>query len=281
MAAGIHAFSKKKPMKQSLRGCSAGYARIFVVLLTGTLLIVGGNETIRRATRIGMERTSNAVCFAVDCSISMIGEPLSTACNGVQRSLMQLPNGMEAALVEFQKEARTVVPCTTDYRLITEALSELKATGTTGISEGIREAEKNLSAAGGTRSIILFTDGKNGEERIAPEVADDLKENKTALFLIGLFGTEGANLKQIAEDSGGSFSTLQEGLDAAVSGVVYRAQAGRNLRFAIATILELLTFWGIVLVIAYRGRRGKRKEPQSGSLPNAGYLKREEVKKLV
>lgn len=265
MAAQLHAFSKK----------------MMIVLLAGSLLIVGGNEAVRRGTRVGMERSSNAVCFAVDCSISMIGEPLSTACNGVQRSLMQLPDGMEAALVEFQKEARTVVPCTKDYRRISQALGDLTATGTTGISEGIREAEKNLTAATGTRSIILFTDGKNGEERIAPEVALELKENKTALFLIGLFATEGENLRQIAEDSGGSFSTLQEGLDAAVSGVVYRAQAGRNLVFAVATVTELILFFGTVLILSRRRYRNKRKEPQSGSLPNAGYLKREEVKKLI
>ncbi len=265
MAAGIHAFSK----------------RMMLVLLMGSLLIVGGNEAIRRGTMIGMERSANAVCFAVDCSISMIGEPLVQACNGVQRSLMQLPDGMEASLVEFQKEARTVVPRTTDYGRITQALPDLTATGTTGISEGIREAEKSVSAATGTRSIILFTDGKNGEERIAPEVAQSLKENKTALFLIGIISTEGENLRQIAEDSGGSFSTLQEGLDAAVSGVVYRAQAGRNLAFAAAAAAELILFWAIVVIVLHRRRRKKRKEPQSGSLPNAGYLKREEVKKLI
>ena len=255
--------------------------KMIVLLLIGSLMIALGNEVLRRGTRIGMEKSSNAVCFAVDCSISMIGEPLTTACSGVQRSLMQLPDGMEAALVEFQKEAVTVVPRTTDYGRIIEALPSLKATGTTGISEGIREAGKNLSSAAGTRSIILFTDGKNGEERIAPEVVEELKESKTALFLIGIYGTEGANLKQIAEDTGGSFATLQEGLDAAVSGVVYRAEAGRNLRFALATVAELAAFWGITFIIVHRKNLRKRKEPLRGSLPNAGYLKREEVKKLV
>ena len=251
---------------------------MILLLTAGSLFIVGTNEVMRRFTRIGMEKTTNAVCFALDCSISMIGEPLSIASNAVQRSLVQLPDGMEAALVSFQKEANIIVPKTTDYRKLLEALPTLSATGTTGISEGILESERALSAVDGVRSIILFTDGKNGEERISPEVAQELREHDTALFLIGILGTEGENLRQIAEDSGGSFLSLEEGLHSAVSGVVYRAQVGRNLIFLITTVIELLVFWVLAILII---RLHKRKEPQSGSLPNAGYMKREEVKRLI
>ncbi len=256
----------------------AFFKKLMVTLLVGSLLIIGCNETVRRFTKIGMEKTSNAVCFALDCSISMIGDPLSAASNAVQRSLMQFPDDMGAALVVFQKEAKTLVPNTTDYGEILNALQTLTASGTTGISEGILEADKALSEVDGARSVILFTDGKNGEERISPEVAAKLKEHHTALFLIGILGTEGDNLKQIAEDSGGSFLSLEEGLHSAVSGVVYRAQAGRNLKFLLLTIIELAFFFGIT-VLVYRWKQNK--EPQSGSLPNAGYLKREEVKQLM
>ena len=262
MAARLYALSKK----------------MIMLLIAGSLLIIGVNEAARRFTKIGMEKTTNAVCFALDCNISMIGEPLAAATNAVQRSLQQFPDGMEAALVTFQKEAQTVVPKTTNYRLLLEALPTLSATGTTGISEGILESEKALSSVDGVRSIILFTDGKNGEERISAKVAQELRKHRTALFLIGILGTEGDNLKQIAEDSGGSFLSLEEGLSSAVSGVVYRAEAGRNLKFSVATAVELIAFW-VISVLLFRLR--KRKEPQSGSLPNAGYLKREEVKRLI
>ena len=256
----------------------AFFKKMMVLLLTGSLVIIGCNEAVRRFTHIGMEKTSNAVCFALDCSISMIGEPLSAASHAVQRSLMQFPDGMGAALVIFQREAKTLVPKTTDYREIISALPTLTANGTTGISEGILESEKALSAVDGVRSIILFTDGTNGEERISPEVAGNLKENHTALFLIGVLGTEGDNLRQIADDSGGSFLSLEEGLNSAISGVIYRAQAGRNLAFLILTIAELAFFFGMTFLIMHFRNK---KEPQSGSLPNAGYLKREEVKQLM
>ena len=262
MVTRLHAVSKK----------------ITLILAAGCFVIIGGNEMARRYTNIGMEKTSNAVCFALDCSISMIGEPLTAAENAVQLSLMQFPEGMEAALVTFQKEAETPIEVTTDYRRILETLPTLSASGTTGISEGILEADKALSTVDGIRSIILFTDGKNGEERIAPKVAAKLNEHHTALFLIGILGTEGDNLKQIAEDSGGSFLSLEEGLHSAVSGVVYRAQAGRNLKFLILTIIELAFLFGAAILVR---QLKKRKEPQSGSLPNAGYLKREDVKRLM
>lgn len=236
------------------------------------------NFLLWRNSRIALTPERNAVCFAVDASVSMAGQPLDAVKAAVWQSVYAMRPGTEAALVAFRREAELLTLRTVDYRALTDALTELSAAGGTSISEGLLAAADALSGTTGVKSVILFTDGKNGEERIDAAVAERLSEEEISLFVVGILGTESENLRLVAEETGGSFVTLDEGLSQVLSAVRYRQEAGRSRRFLFAAVIEGAAAASAVLFFPEKSKKkGRGRSP----LPNAGYLKREEVKKLL
>lgn len=236
------------------------------------------NFLLWRYSSVGMSADAPAVCFLLDCSVSMAGEPLQASEDVIWRGLYELREGTEVSLVVFRRDAEVLVPRTTEYGAVTAALTQLTAGGETDISEGLRAALTSLSGAEGVRSILLLTDGKNGEERIDAATAQELKEGDTALYIVGILGGESESLRELSEETGGKFVTLEEGAEKVLSGVSTRPEAGRKGRFARMLCLETAAAIGVTCLAA--GMK-KKKRQREMPLPNAGYLKRDEIRKLL
>ncbi len=257
MADGIHAVSARR-----------------ILILAAVLLILGGNYCFQKVSSDNREK-SGAVCFALDCSVSMAGEELDAAKEELRRLAAQIPSGIRMSLVSFRRNAELLVPLTESRSDVVSAAECLTAAGKTGISEGLRVAAESLYKEEGKKTVLLFTDGRNGEERIEKEIREDLKRQGIVLSVIGMSENENGELLEVAEESGGSFVNAYAGEEMRL-----RFDAG-NKDGSFILLCAVVESLAAVLIILFAGRKTAKKRQGSVPLPNAGYLKKEEIRKIL
>ena len=249
-------------------------AKRLLILAAVLLLIIGGNCLCLRCIGKG-EESGGAACFALDCSVSMAGEKLEMAKEELRRVVADLPSAMPMSLVSFRREAEIILPATESRSELIGAAEELTASGKTGISEGLRVAEASLEGAEGKKILFLFTDGRNGEERIGKEIREELKQQGVVLFVVGMTGKESSELLDLAAESGGGYVDMLSGeYPETVFDKTKRYETG----FVAAAVLESAA---AAVLILFAGRKSMKKRQRTVPLPNAGYLKKEEIRKIL
>jgi Ca-activated chloride channel homolog len=151
------------------------------------------NETVERRTE-GID-----IVVVLDLSTSMLAEDLRpnrfiAAKNLTSDFIDNRPND-RIGLVIFRRQSFTLVPPTTDYRLLKEKLQTLEMDITedgTAIGMGIATAVNRLRNSNTTsKVIILLTDGENNAGEVDPVTASDLAlAHGIRLYTIGV-STEG------------------------------------------------------------------------------------------
>lgn len=258
-------------MADAIHAVSAKRILILVLIL---LLIPAGNYAIWRHSGDDEER-KGAVCFALDCSVSMAGEELEAAKEELRRLAVQIPSGVQMSLVSFRRDAEQEVALTESRAEVIGAAENLTAAGKTGISEGLKVAAASLDEAEGEKIVLLFTDGRNGEERIGKEIREELRQRGIILSVIGMVENENGELLDVAKETGGSYRKAADGGE-----MELRFHTGRKdtAPYFAAAVLESLAAVFIVLIT---GRKKAKKRQRNVPLPNAGYLKKEEIRKIL
>lgn len=238
-----------------------------VILLCNLLLFFGLSAA--------REPVGGTVCFAVDGSVSMAGEAMTRVKDMLWRSAYALPAGTRAALIVFRNEGEVLLSPTGNTEGLVRAADGLYAGGETNISAGLSRALTVLSEEEEKRAIVLLTDGKNGEERIDPAIRKELEDQKIAVFPVGLKGPVGEELSALSEATGGVCVDEPEELSAAFLKYFGGGGSLNGSFFAAAAVLEI----GVAGILLFGNPRSKKQ--RNAPLPNAGYLKREEIKRLL
>lgn len=99
---------------------------------------------------------------------------------------------------------------------LVSGIRNLSAAGGTNISGGILTALGELDGVGGTRAIILLTDGKdNNSQEEMQKVLQKAKQQGVAIFTIGLGDVNKAYLRGIAQSTGGKFIAAESSTELA------------------------------------------------------------------
>ena len=151
------------------------------------------NETVER----NVEGIDIVIVF--DISSSMLAEDLRPnrliAAKNLTSEFLENRRSDRIGLVIFARDSFTLVPPTTDYRLVRNQLMSLDIGMTrdgTAIGMGVATAVNRLrSSTAASKVIILLTDGENNAGEIDPLTSSDLAAaNNITLYTIGI-STEG------------------------------------------------------------------------------------------
>lgn len=222
------------------------------------------------------EKAEQSFCFAIDSSISMAGGPSRQVTAAAEAAIGALPEGTRAALVAFQREAELLVPLTEHRGLILKELGRLVPSGATGISEGLAAAAESLTGVEGKKEILLFTDGRNGEERIPGGLERKLREEEIRLWILVTGRENNPELRELSEMTGGSFRQIED-LKRTLEEM--RGGAGPGA-LRIYLLIPLDAGMGFTVLLCLRAEYRKKRQ-RKGPLPNAGYLKKEEIKDII
>lgn len=241
--------------------------------ILAVIVIIGLNLGCYRAFSGEDGRQEGTVCFALDCSVSMAGESLDKAKEELSRIAAHLPEDIRVSFVSFRREAEIAVPLTNDRSAVIDAAEALRAAGKTGISEGLRVAIGSLHGEIGKKMILLFTDGRNGEEHIDLSLRKELEKNGICLFVWEKEGNVNEELKEAAEKSGGAYGISADGF---IKKDYFGAPKWKGIFFLVMALSECL---GVTLFFVLMSP--KKKKQGKRPLPNAGYLKKEDIRKML
>ena len=150
------------------------------------------------------EVKSAPICFVVDVSGSMGGQPIDDAKNAlIQFAKRYMDGNLEVALVSFESEAEIVTPVTTSASEIIEGAESLYDRGGTDLTAGISEGLKALMDGAGIGNIIMMTDGQSSFDY---GVLDQANQMGTMIFTVGFGSVDEEVLAEIAENTGGTFT---------------------------------------------------------------------------
>jgi tight adherence protein C len=159
--------------------------------------------------RIRTPDTPAAVVLAIDVSGSMAEQDrLPQAREAAKGFLGQMRPRDQAALVSFGSEVLLRQGFTSDRRQMIQAIDGLAARGNTRLYDAlVRSVNQTMNVRGGSRSVILLSDGEDTES--AAEVVDGIAlagRSGVPVYTIGLGREIKADvLERIARETGGRF----------------------------------------------------------------------------
>jgi Ca-activated chloride channel homolog len=217
---GRAAFASR-PTRPSVVTRSPSWRRHVAVAVYGlaaSLLIVALARP-QRTVAVPVEQAT--VVVATDRSGSMLAtdvQPsrLVAARRAAASFVDDLPPGVRAGAIAFNQAAQVLASPTRDHEAVSDALSAVKAAGTTATGDALAAALRlieNQRRADGRRSpaaIVLLSDGRSVRGSDPVEVATKAKTAAVAVYTVAL-GTDAsgdlapdpATLARIAERSGG------------------------------------------------------------------------------
>jgi len=175
------------------------------------------------------ERTDGIpIAIAFDVSSSMLAEDFApdnrlAVARRATREFVAARDGDPVALIAFAGEAITLVPLTTDRRVMSAAIENLRIgllEDGTAIGMGLATALTRLEGVEAEdRVIVLLSDGENNRGEIEPlEAADAARELGVRVYTVGV-GTDSAAPVPIRRGPDGSviqYAELPAGVDEAL-----------------------------------------------------------------
>jgi VWFA-related protein len=149
------------------------------------------------------------VSLVVDVSSSMGGAlpTVGRAAGGFLQAALG-PND-RASVVTFDSFPRIAVDFTSDLALVANGMTALRAQGGTALHEGLLFALRQFDGIEGQRVVLLFSDGREGSDRLASEaVLEYARRSGVTIYTIGLdvssrAADERSLLERLARDTGG------------------------------------------------------------------------------
>ena len=140
---------------------------------------------------------------------------LAAAKEAAKAYIDQMRPGDQAGLMTYDTETYYVQPITADINVLATAIDGLVTGGDTAMFNALVEAEKNLEAISGRKSIIVLTDGlDNKSQSTVDDVIAGVGQSGLTISTIGFgdastrgqVGLDEAKLKLLAEKTGGLYS---------------------------------------------------------------------------
>lgn len=195
------------------------FARILYAVGSGLLLVSIGLFIIA----IGRPQTSSSwenistegidIVITMDISASMLAKDFDPnrleASKEVAKSFIAERPNDRVGLVVYEGEAFTQCPLTTDHRVLTDLMNDIKTgmvEGGTAIGSGLATAVNRLKDSDAkSKVIILLTDGVNNSGNIPPLTAAEIaSEFGIRVYTIGV-GSEGRAMSPVAMAPNGQF----------------------------------------------------------------------------
>jgi Ca-activated chloride channel family protein len=178
------------------------------------------------------------VSLVIDVSGSMGGalEAVSRAAGGFLDAALGPRD--RASVVTFDRFPRVAVDFTTDRALVANGMTALRASGGTALHEGLLFALRQFDGIEGQRVVLLFSDGKEGSDRLASEaVLEYARRSGVTVYSIGLDlaadeAGERPLLRRLAHDTGGRAFFVQRAEQ--VAQVASRIEQDMRSRYLLA-----------------------------------------------
>lgn len=171
--------------------------------------VVERSEVVSRDTRREVSYTAQMdsgsyvdVCILVDRSGSMDGEPMNHLKNALTNFIGELREGTSMSLVAFDDGAEQLTGLTSDQTLLLQKTGSLSAYGGTNITAGIQKGLDAMNNAGGSRVMLLMTDGQSN---IDLSVVDRAAQAGIVIHTIGFGGVNSSLLEEIAARTQGQY----------------------------------------------------------------------------
>lgn len=144
---------------------------------------------------------------------------LDAAKEAAKSYVSQLRPGDQAGLMTYDTQVYTVQPITGDMNALIAAIDGLQIGSDTAMYNALVEAEKNLEAVSGRKSIIVLTDGLDTKSQsTADDVIAGVGDSGLTISTIGFgdastreqAGLDEAGLKTLAEQTGGLYAYAED-----------------------------------------------------------------------
>lgn len=140
---------------------------------------------------------------------------LDAAKEAAKTYVSQMRSGDQAGLMTYDTQTYYVQPITADTNVLIAAIDALTTGSDTAMYNALAEAQTNLEAVTGRKSIIVLTDGlDNKSQRTADDVISAISTSGLTISTIGFgdatslgqVGLDEAGLKSLAEKTGGLYA---------------------------------------------------------------------------
>ncbi len=150
------------------------------------------------------------VALVIDCSGSMMGQPITDAKNAANAFIDLMQSRDQSAIVSFSNQPRTDHAFSNDKNALKAAISSINAAGGTAMFDALIHAVYLMSASMKNRAIILLTDGADKDSYYTyQEALTALISHEVRTFTIGLGLNQNSSeeniLKEIARQTGGLY----------------------------------------------------------------------------
>jgi Mg-chelatase subunit ChlD len=184
------------------------------------------------AAAAGPEGGKIRVMLLVDCSSSMMGDPLAEAQDAARAFLDRCDfTTTEVGLISFATVVALQAAPTSNVRRVHAAIHRLEAEGSTNLSDALELARGELVADDARRYIVLLTDGYPDAAESAVEQAEAARAQGIEVVAIGTGAADRAYLARLASGEAASIF-VRGGELVRAFGHIARviAEGGRSIR---------------------------------------------------
>lgn len=178
------------------------------VLDQSTLSVTDNGKEITNFTLEQIEVSDLSLVFVLDKSGSMSGSNIEQSKEAIKNCISQIESGVTMGLVSFESEASVECSLTTNGSAVRSAVDTIEATGGTDISTGIAAGLELLGNRGGTKVIILLSDGYGSGD--LDSVLSEAVSKGVIIYTIGLQGSDEGTLQNISASTGGQFIMVED-----------------------------------------------------------------------
>lgn len=189
-----------------------------------TIQILENNQAMQFTDVRGGENSAQTIpvttMLVVDISGSMDKNgKLAAAKEAAKTYVSQMRPGDQAGLMTYDTQTYYVQQITADTAALTAAIDGLVTGGDTAMYNALVEAEKNLDAINGRKSIIVMTDGlDNKSQATVDDVITGVGQSGLTISTIGFgdatsrgqVGLDEAGLISLAESTGGLYAYAED-----------------------------------------------------------------------
>jgi len=189
-----HTFAPAK-LLPSVAPRRAGWRRHVAVLGYGSALAVLLIALAKPQATIAVPTEQARVIIVTDRSGSMLAQDvppnrLAAAKKAAGTFLDALPDQVKVGAVAFNQNAEVLQSPTRDHDAVREALSSVKAAGSTATGDAITAALRSLSCKA-PAAIVLLSDGKSVRGSDPVEAAQAAKARKIPIYTVALGTAQG------------------------------------------------------------------------------------------
>lgn len=173
------------------------------------LTVTDSGTEITDFTLEQIEVSDLSLVFVLDKSGSMSGDNIEKSKEAIKSCISQIKSGTQMGLVSFESVATVECMLTDNGTAVSNSVDGIEATGGTDISSGLSSGIELLAGRGGTKVIILLSDGYGSGANLN-EVVTEAATQGIVIYTIGLRGCDEATLQNIAANSGGQFIMVED-----------------------------------------------------------------------